>query len=72
MWDKIKEALNAEMIDASRRMSILEHLEGKSPDYIAGFFAGINDQTAYTNVMLAPIIEDMREHTAQSRKARGA
>lgn len=67
-WDALKEALDAEMLKASRRLEVMERIKGKSPDYIAGFFAGMDDQAMFTTAMLAPVIKDMQERNKSLRK----
>ncbi len=50
-----------QMLLASRRMVILEELDGKSDDYIRGFFRGFKLGEDYVVESLSPKVAELEE-----------
>lgn len=69
--DELKEAIEQALIFASRRMVVIEQLSGKSQDYQAGFFDGIEHETDFMIALLSPTIIGMKETLDRALKARG-
>ena len=59
--EKLKEAVEAEMLIASRRMSVQELNDSKSPEYMEGYYAGVKDEAAFSNALLSPMITRLNE-----------
>jgi len=58
---KIKNEVDTEILLASSRMTVLEALDTRSNDYIAGLLDGIELQTDLIYTLLSPVIQRMNE-----------
>jgi hypothetical protein len=57
--DKLKEALDTEMLLASRALVISEQLDGKSVEYARGFMTGLELQTDFMSAFLSPKLTEL-------------
>lgn len=68
-YQALKKDVDTTMLLASGHMIAFEQLDGKSADYISGFFAGIEHESNFVVALLSPLIARMNESISELLKA---
>jgi hypothetical protein len=67
----LKDAIDQAVLFASRRMTVMEELAGKSDEYRRGFFDGAEHESNFVIALLAPCVEGLRQSIDEALKAQG-